>query len=73
MTLDRDAGLAMCPSALKGLPHFNARKWHAGLYDNRPKGLKQTLESMGLVWLGTYHRGIDDARNVASIVKEILA
>lgn len=71
--LERDAGFAACPSLLEGLPHFNAKKWHAGLYDNRPKSLKQTLESLGLVWLGTYHRGIDDARNVASIVKEMLS
>ena len=71
--LERDAGFAACPSLLEGLPHFNARKWHAGLYDNRPKSLKQTVESLGLVWQGTYHRGIDDARNVASIVKEMLS
>ncbi|WP_448647920.1 exonuclease domain-containing protein [Pseudomonas mohnii] len=70
--LQRDAGLAGCPSLLEGLPHFNARKWHAGLYDDRPKSLKQTVESLDLVWQGTYHRGIDDARNVASIVKEML-
>jgi inhibitor of KinA sporulation pathway (predicted exonuclease) len=70
--LERDAGFGACPSLLEGLPHFNARKWHAGLYDNRPKSLKQTLESLGLVWMGTYHHGIDDARNVASIVKEML-
>jgi inhibitor of KinA sporulation pathway (predicted exonuclease) len=70
--LERDAGFAACPSLLEGLPLFNARKWHAGLYDNRPKSLKQTVESLGLVWQGSYHRGIDDARNVASIVKEIL-
>lgn len=70
--LERDAGFAACPSLLKGLPHFNARKWHAGLYDNRPKSLKQTVESLGLVWMGTYHRGIDDARNVARIIKEML-
>ncbi|MCY1446715.1 hypothetical protein D9M71_632990 [compost metagenome] len=61
-----------CPSLLAGLQHFNVRKWHKGLYDNQPKGLKQTLEAMGLAWQGTYHRGIDDARNVASIVKEML-
>ncbi|VVN91614.1 3'-5' exonuclease [Pseudomonas fluorescens] len=71
--LERDAGFAACPSLLEGLPHFNARKWHAGLYDNRPKSLKQTVESMGLDWKGTYHRGIDDARNVASIIKEMLS
>ncbi|MGF6113443.1 exonuclease domain-containing protein [Pseudomonas frederiksbergensis] len=71
--LERDAGFAACPSLLEGLPHFNTRKWHAGMYDNRPKSLKQTVESLGLVWQGTYHRGIDDARNVASIVKEMLS
>lgn len=38
--LERDAGFAACPSLLEGLPHFNAKKWHAGLYDNRPKSLK---------------------------------
>jgi 3'-5' exoribonuclease 1 len=70
--LQRDAGLAGCASMLAGSPHFNAKKWHAGLYDDRPKGLKQTVESMDLVWHGTYHRGIDDARNVASILKEML-
>lgn len=41
--------------------------------DDRPKSLKQAVESLGLVWRGTCHRGIDDARNVASIVREILA
>ena len=71
--LERDAGFAACPSLLEGLTHFNAWKWHAGLYDNRPKSLKQTVESLGLIWMGTYHRGIDDARNVAAIVKEMLS
>ncbi|NVZ19641.1 exonuclease domain-containing protein [Pseudomonas costantinii] len=71
--LERDAEFAACPSLLAGLQHFNVRKWHKGLYDNQPKGLKQTVESMELVWMGTYHRGIDDARNVASIVKEMLS
>ena len=70
--LERDAGLAACPSLLSGLQHFNVRKWHKGQYDDQPKSLKQTVQSLGLVWQGTYHRGIDDARNVASIVKEIL-
>ncbi len=59
--LERDAGLAGHPSLLEGLPHFNVRKWYAGLYDNRPKGLMQTVESLGLEWQGTYQPGIDDA------------
>jgi len=70
--LERDAGFAACPSLLAGLQHFNVRKWHKGLYDNQQKGLKQTVEAMGLVWQGKYHRGIDDAKNVASIIKEML-
>ena len=71
--LEQDAGFAACPSLLEAVPHFSARKWHAGFYHNPPKSLKQTVKAMGLVWHGTYHRGIDDARNVASIVKEMLA
>lgn len=70
--LERDAGFAACPSLFSGLRHFNVRKWHKGLYDDQPKSLKETVESLGLVWKGTYHRGIDDARNVASIIKEML-
>ncbi|GID06840.1 3'-5' exonuclease [Pseudomonas sp. 008] len=70
--LERDAGFAACPSLLAGLQHFNVRKWHKGQYDDQPKSLKQTAESLGLVWQDTYHRGIDDARNVASIIKEML-
>ncbi|WP_348970945.1 3'-5' exonuclease [Pseudomonas atacamensis] len=70
--LERDAGLAACPSLLSGLQHFNVRKWHKGLYDDQPKSLKLTVESLGLVWQGTYHRGNDDARDVALIFKEIL-
>lgn len=70
--LERDAGFVACPSLLSGLQHFNVRKWHKGLYDDQPKSLKQTVESLGLVWQGTYHRGIDDAKNVASIIKEML-
>ena len=71
--LERDAGLAACPSLLSGLQHFNVRKGHKGLYDDQPKSLKQTVESLGLVWRGTYHGGIDDARSVAAIVTEMLA
>ena len=28
--LERDAGFAALPSRLEGLPHLNARRWHAG-------------------------------------------
>ncbi len=44
-------------SLLAGLQHFNARKWHKGLYDDQPRSLKLMVESLGLVWQGTYHRG----------------
>jgi len=70
--LERNAGFTASPFLLAGLQHFNVRKWHKGLYDNQPKGLKQTAESMGLIWQGSYYRGIDDARNVAAIVNEMI-
>jgi inhibitor of KinA sporulation pathway (predicted exonuclease) len=66
--LQRDA------DSLRALPYSKAcpTSTPAGLYDNRPKSLKQTLESLGKVWLGIYNQGIDDARNVASIIQEML-
>lgn len=42
------------------------------VYEYQPQSLKQAVESLGLVWPDTYHRGIDDARNVASNIKEML-
>lgn len=48
-------------------------EWHKCLYDYQPKGLKQAVDAMGLVWQGTYLLAMDDARSVASIVKEMIA
>ncbi len=70
--LARDAGLNNCPAMLHGLQHHNAKKWHWKICDCRPVGLKPATEAMGLLWQGTYHRGIDDARNLALIIKKLL-
>ncbi|MNC19028.1 hypothetical protein D3C75_669530 [compost metagenome] len=37
------------PSLLANLQHFNARKWHKGLYDTQPKSLKQTVGDARLI------------------------
>jgi len=70
--LTRDASFAECPAMLDGLLHHNAKKWHWKILDCRPMGLKPATESMGLLWQGTYHRGIDDARNLAQVIKKLL-
>ena len=36
------------------------------------KGMRGVLEEMGLPHVGTHHRGVDDARNIAAILAEIL-
>lgn len=51
-------------------PHFNAKKIHADQRRNGKKtGLFEAIEEEGLTWIGTHHRGIDDARNVAQILR----
>ncbi|MGA8134220.1 MAG: 3'-5' exonuclease [Pseudomonas gingeri] len=70
--LTRDAAFGNCPVMLDGLTHHNAKKWHWKILGCRAMGLKPAAESMGLTWQGTYHRGIDDARNLAQVIKTLL-
>ncbi|RON51772.1 3'-5' exonuclease [Pseudomonas frederiksbergensis] len=70
--LARDAVFGKCPAMLDGLTHHNAKRWHWKILDCRAMGLKPAVESMGLTWQGTYHRGIDDARNLAQVIKALL-
>ena len=52
--------------------HFNAKIKTAEVL-NKPKwGLHQAIDEIGLEWIGTPHRGIDDARNVAQVLSFIL-
>lgn len=54
--------------------HFNLKTLHA-LRHGLPKaiGLYPAVKRAGLVWEGQHHRGIDDARNTARLLRTILA
>jgi len=70
--LQRDDAINSCNSPLNHLPHFNVKDWFEGIHNQRPKGLKSNVLQLGLEWQGVYHRGIDDARNVAAITLSLL-
>lgn len=49
-------------------PHINIKHQYAELNQlSRPLGMAAALKREGLSLMGTHHRGIDDARNIARI------
>lgn len=66
-----DAERLGCPVMLDPERHCSMKRWHWKLYACRGMGLRPAAESLGLEWQGIYHRGIDDARNLAAIVKHM--
>ena len=52
--------------------HINLKRLFATQKHTRPCGMKRALQQMGIPLQGTHHRGIDDARNIATIAVEIL-
>ncbi|MNN11605.1 sporulation inhibitor KapD [compost metagenome] len=63
-------------SCLANLPHFNLKKlFHRqfkGVVGRKRVGLNRALEMTGLTFLGTQHRGLDDARNIARLLPATL-
>lgn len=70
--LQQDASRLHCKPMLDGMRHTNLKKWHWKVFDCRALGLQPAVEMLGLEWKGTYHRGIDDARNVANVAIHML-
>lgn len=62
-----DAIRAGCAPMLEPSTHFNMKKWYAKIFACKAIGLKPATNALGLDWIGTYHRGIDDARNLSGI------
>jgi len=48
--------------------HVNIKKAFAEMRGVRPCGMAQALRLVGLPLVGTHHRGIDDARNIAALL-----
>lgn len=69
--LQADANRAGIPAMLYGLVHTNMKKWHWKIFRCRAMGLRSAVEDLGLEWSGVYHRGIDDARNLARLCVKI--
>jgi len=51
--------------------HINVKEIFAKAYDIKPKGLGKAIEKIGKTFVGTHHRGIDDARNIAVILMHL--
>lgn len=58
------------PSALDC--HLNLKVEFARQMDCKPHGMKGALARLGMPLVGTHHRGIDDARNIARIAAILL-
>ena len=52
--------------------HINLKKQFARISSKRESGMEQALAQAGLSLLGTHHRGIDDARNIARLGNLVL-
>lgn len=55
-----------------GTEHINIKKEFSEYLGTSMKfGMAQALQHLGIELLGTHHRGIDDARNIAAIYRHI--
>ena len=52
--------------------HINVKNEFAKVYSTKPKGMDGALKDIGIKLEGTHHRGVDDAKNIAKILWEIL-
>lgn len=49
--------------------HCNIKKLYSRMPgQNKPKGLGKVIKELGWEFMGSHHRGIDDARNIARVV-----
>ena len=70
--LAMDAVRNRCSPMLADVTHTNAKKWHWKMLSCQAMGLRPAVEVAGIEWTGQYHRGIDDARNLGLLVRDIL-
>jgi len=65
--LDQDARFHRMPRPL-GDRHLNLKEEFARRMNVRPQGMARALRLARLPLVGTHHRGIDDARNIARLL-----
>ena len=62
-------GIAL-PGVFDG--HINLKRAFSCWKSVKPLGMKGALAMLGLPLAGTHHRGMDDARNIAAIARQLL-
>lgn len=56
-----------------GQTHINVKAWFARQFNvTKPVGMAQALQILGFPLIGTHHRGVDDAWNIANILAWLL-
>jgi inhibitor of KinA sporulation pathway (predicted exonuclease) len=71
--LAADALRANCTPILRGVQHLDVERIYREIFACQSIGLRAAVEALGLNWSGQYHRGIDDAKNLADMVVLLLA
>ncbi|VVP03924.1 3'-5' exonuclease [Pseudomonas fluorescens] len=71
--LAADALRANCTPILRGVQHLDIERIYREIFACPSIGLRSAVEALGLNWSGQYHRGIDDAKNLADMVVLLLA
>jgi inhibitor of KinA sporulation pathway (predicted exonuclease) len=70
--LRADALRARCTPILSRVMHVDLEQHYREIFACPSMGLRPAIKALGLTWRGQYHRGIDDARNLASLVTCLL-
>ncbi|MEA9979691.1 MULTISPECIES: 3'-5' exonuclease [unclassified Pseudomonas] len=70
--LAADVLRANCTPVLPGIEYLDLERRYCEIFACPSIGLRPAVEALGLAWSGRYHRGIDDARNLANMVTLLL-
>ncbi|MEE4677700.1 3'-5' exonuclease [Pseudomonas alliivorans] len=70
--LQADSIRAGCTPVLSETAYLDVERLYCELFSNTSAALRPAVESLGLSWKGQYHRGVDDAKNLAEMIKSIL-
>lgn len=70
--LIKDGQLHGLAPLLPPAKHINLKRCFAKEHKSKAVGLRQAVRQLQLEWVGTHHRGIDDARNVGRVAIRML-
>ncbi|EPQ6932403.1 exonuclease domain-containing protein [Pseudomonas aeruginosa] len=70
--LIKDGQLHGIAPLLPPAKHINLKRCFAKEHKSKAVGLRQAVRQLQLEWVGTHHRGIDDARNVGRVAIRML-